>query len=58
MAMFKQLLFVYYEEQVFVFCHIFKLLNVSNCVHREILEKGLVTMQVFCDFILCFKPEH
>lgn len=52
MLIFQQLLFLYDEEQIFVFHHIFKLLNMSNCVLREILEKGLGSMQMFWDLIL------
>lgn len=52
MLIFQQLLFLYDEEQIFVFHHISKLLNMSNCVLREILEKGLGSMQMFWDLIL------
>lgn len=50
MLMFKRLLFLYNEEQIFVFHPIFKPLNMSDCMHRETLEKRSRK----CTYILWF----
>lgn len=42
--MFKELTkkyLLFYEKQTLIFYHIFNLLNMSNCMHREILEKKI-----------------